>query len=553
MVRLSFALLLLPSLCSTKTLHAQEPVDRLAIERIRTEAQRHTRVMDYAYVLTETHGPRFTGTPSFLAAGEWAMETLVEMGLREVHAEPIDWGRGWAASHVSLHLVEPQATPLIAVAVPWSPATDGSLEAEALLVPLPEWENAAAYEAFFGTWRGKLTGRIVLAMDSISQSVQAHDELLPRRVTDEQLRAIIRRQETRLREQAAAADQADDGGDAPCADDSAPADADEIFSSAQFFAYQDSLHRFLREEGVAAILYGSAHRGGTVHLNGPMRLQPAWLRHDERVLPPPSVVVASEHYNRLLRLHLLGLPVRVRLELQTEFYRDPLSAFNVVAELPGSDKADELVMMGAHLDSWGLASGATDNAAGAAVVLEAMRILTALDLKPRRTIRLALWGGHEGEGLGSRSHVQRHFDAGYPQTWLEEDEQGKRHEPRPAFDHLSVYFNLDYLAGRIRGVFLQENEGARPIFEAWLAPFRADGADHLSGILAGGSDHMAFEDVGLPAFPFIQDGPDHPVHTHHSNMDVYDYLNEDDLKQSAMILASVAYHAAMREERIPRK
>jgi carboxypeptidase Q len=516
---------------------AQEPVDTAMVRRIRAEAQDRSQVMEYAFFLTDVYGPRLTGSPYFRTAGLWAMETLRGLGLANVHEEPIRWDRGWSAEYASVHLVRPQPGSVIAAAVPWSPATEGPVEAAPVLAPLPDWDAVAAYEAFFDTWRGRLKGRIVLATDTIPQGEQHYNELIPRRLTDEELEARIRQQE------AAAATPATE-----------PAPDPDAISGTEYFALQDRLNRFLRDEGVVAVLYGSGHHGGTVQLNaGPARLQAAWLRYTKHALPPPSAVVASEAYNRILRLHRRGLPVTLRVDLRTRFYEDPANAFNIIAELPGTDARGEVVMLGAHFDAWTLGTGATDDAAGCAVAMEAMRILKALGVRPRRTIRLALWGGHEGEGLGSRTYVQQHFDAGYPHTWLDEDEQGKRHQPRPDYERLSAYFNLDYLAGRIRGVFLQENEGARPIFEAWLEPFRDVGAAHLSGIVGGGSDHMAFEDVGLPGFPFIQDGSDAPVLTHHSNMDVYDYLDEADLKQSAMILAAVVYHAATRAERMPRK
>ena len=516
--------------------HAQVSVDQNIIDQIREEVATNSQVMDYAFVLSERFGPRLTGTPAFREAGDWADSVLTDLGLA-VHKESIDWGRGWTVERASLSILEPHASSLVVSAVPWSPATDGPAEGAALLLPLPGWETPALYRNFFDTWRGRLEGRIILATPAIPQDEAYHNELIPHRLTDDELTERIR-----LQEEAAAA-PSDDA-------ESSHYDPD-IFGSAEFFACQDSLYLFLKQEGVVAILYGSGGRGGTVHLNGSMRLQPVWLRHLQHELPPPSLVVAGEHYNRLIRLLEAGEQPRLQVDVAATFHDEP--AFNVVAEIRGKERPGELMMLGAHLDGWPLATAATDNAAGAAVVMEAMRILKTMDAPLRRTVRMVLWGGHEGEGLGSRAYVQRHFDAGYPTTWLEADEEGVTHEPRPAYDSLSAYFNLDYLAGRVRGVFLQENEAARPIFEAWLAPFAKEGAAHVSGITAGGSDHMAFEDVGLNGFPLIQDGPMHDVMTHHSNMDVYDYLDESDLRQSAMIVASVVYHAAMHPDLLPRK
>ncbi|HEX7069448.1 MAG TPA: M28 family peptidase [Rhodothermales bacterium] len=529
-------ILLLGLLAAPFRVHAQEPVDHAVIDRIREEERTNSRVMDYAFALSECFGPRMTGTPAFREAGEWADSVLTDLGF-SVHREPIDWGRGWTVERVSLSILHPQPSILLAHAVPWSPPTDGPVEGTPVLLPLPDWETPAVYRRFFDTWRGRLAGRILLATAEVPQGEAFHNELISRRLSEDELSERIR-----LQEEAAAA---------PSEEEESVEYDPETFGSAEFFAWQDSLYRFLKEEGVVAILYGSGGRGGTVHLNGSMRLQPAWLRHSNHELPPPSLVVAAEHYNRLLRLLEAGEELRLQVDVAATFHKEP--AFNLVAEIPGAERPGELVMLGAHLDGWPLATAATDNAAGVAVVMEAMRILRSLDLPLRRTVRMVLWGGHEGEGLGSRTYVQRHFDAGYPTTWLEADEEGVTHQPLAAYDSLSAYFNLDYLAGRVRGIFLQANEPTRPIFEAWLAPFEEEGAAHVSGIVGGGSDHMAFEDVGLNGFPFIQDGPMHDVMTHHSNMDVFDYLDESDLRQSAPIVASIVYHAAMRPELLPRK
>ncbi|HET6566933.1 MAG TPA: M20/M25/M40 family metallo-hydrolase [Rhodothermales bacterium] len=526
---------LLPSV-----VRAQAPIDTTVIHEIRVEAREHSRVMDYAFQLSDVLGPRLTGTPYYRRAGEWTIKQLEAMGLQNAHKEPVPWERGWSDVYTSVRMIAPQPGTMIAAAVPWSPGTDGAVEGEPILVSLPGWGTPADYETFFDTWRGKLDGRIILATDTVPSAEEEYVELLPRHLSDTALDSLIRQQERTAAEQAVQEQVEEYDPD--------------LLSSPDFFAYQDSLNQFLRDQGVLAILYGSANQGGTIQLQpGPMRLQPGWLRFTDHVLPPPSAIVASEQYNRILRLYRRGIPVRIGLDIRTTFYQDPGNAFNIIAEIPGTDKKDEIVMAGAHFDSWALGTGATDNAAGVAAIMEAMRILKAIGVEPRRTIRIAFWAGEEGGGFGSRAYVHEHFDAGYPLSWLEEDVYGREHEPLPGYDKLSAYYNLDYMAGGIRGIFLQGNEAARPIFQAWLAPFRNDGAYHVSGVTGGGSDHVSFDDVGLPGFPFIQDGPDFTVSTHHTNMDVYDYLSASDLKQSAMIMAAFLYETAMRDEMMPRK
>jgi Zn-dependent M28 family amino/carboxypeptidase len=300
---------------------------------------------------------------------------------------------------------------------------------------------------------------------------------------------------------------------------------------------QEKMMKLLREEGTAVLLEPSRGEHGTLFVGGggsrSMGSDPAL----------PSLVVAIEHYSRIARLLEKGLPVKLEINIQNRFYEDDSLGYNVVAEIPGTDKKlkDEVVMLGGHLDSWHAGTGATDNAAGCAVAMEAVRILKAIGVQPRRTIRIALWSGEEQGLLGSRGYAQKHFgDRGTMRL-------------KPEHEKFSAYFNLDNGTGKIRGVYLQGNDAVRPIFEAWLKPFHDLGANTLTIRNTGGTDHLSFDAVGLPGFQFIQDRIDYDTRTHHTNMDVYDHALDGDLIQASVIMASFVYHTAMRDEKLPRK
>jgi Zn-dependent M28 family amino/carboxypeptidase len=294
---------------------------------------------------------------------------------------------------------------------------------------------------------------------------------------------------------------------------------------------------FLLAEGAAAIITGSRGSMGTVFTSNGAPY--AWAA--KPVLP--GLEMSAEDVNRLTRLLQAGKNVRVEMEVRNAFLTADSTAYNVIAEIPGTDKnlADEVVMLGAHIDSWHAATGATDNAAGVAVMMEAVRILKALDLKPRRTIRIALWSGEEQGILGSRAYVKRHFAD--PVTM----------KLKPAHGRISAYFNLDNGAGKIRGIYLQGNDAVRPVFEAWMAPFKDLGASTVTIRNTGATDHVAFDAVGIPGFQFIQDPLEYGTRTHHTNMDTYDRISKSDLMQASVIVASFVYNTAMRHEMLPRK
>lgn len=521
--------------CLPLNVFAQEPVDTLMIQRIESEAKSNSQIMHYAFYLTDVFGPRLTGSPSFKAAGTWTLNTLREMGFDNSHLDTFNWGRSWSAKNFSVHLVQPQYAALIGSPIAWSSSTNGPVTGEPILAPLPDWDaTPAEYKTFYRDFKGKLRGKIIMANKPWPRDA---DRTWPR-LSDEELdRNLAKLDSAFLRK-----------------NNNHTVTQTQGVSEEQYRRLQSDLNMFLKEEGVVAILIQSLAYSGTVMTTGPLdaRMQAAWLRFPQYSLPPATAVLAAEHYRRILRLLDNKNRVEIRFDLSSVFHEDAGSAFNIVAELQGNSKKDEVVIIGAHFDSWTAATGATDNAAGCVVIMEAMRILKKLDIKPDRTIRMVLWGGHEGAGEGSNSYLRKHFITKYP---LEKADTipGLTFDYRPAYAKLSAYFNLDYGAGRIRGIYLQGNKAVRPIFQAWLEPFRNIGAAHTTLTNAGGSDHVKFDAIGLPGFQFVQDGRETNTPTHHSNMDEYDYLSKEDLQQSAIILASFAYHAANRKELLPRK
>jgi carboxypeptidase Q len=525
---------------------AEEPVDLATIHRIKSEAFAGSKVMDHLFWLTDANGPRLTGSPGLRSAQDWALRTLQGWGAANLHLEKWGtFGRGWSMSRFALSMVAPVYVPLQAVPKAWSGGTDGPVTAEVVLAPLfqpserGEMFDPSKVQAhvrkFTEEYKGKLRGKVVLLEEA--RDLELPKEMLSSRYDDAKLAALA----------VAPEPVAQPPVDWPVTRlPSDPKKRGEFLSAlplpvwADYFPRRNQAYNvlwaFLRAEGaVAALMTDWRGDGGLVFVEGVY----AW---DPKVaLPPPVIVLAPEPYNRLVRLTERKVPVKVEVDLQVKTYDDSLDGFNVVAEIPGGKKQDEVVMLGAHLDSWHAATGATDNAAGCAVVLEAFRILKALKLPMHRTVRLALWSGEEQVLLGSLGYVRAHF--GDPVSMALKPEHAK----------LAAYFNVDDGTGKIRGVYLQGNDMVRPIFEQWLAPFRDQGASTLTIRNIEGSDHLSFDAVGLPGFDFIQDTLDYYSRTHHSNLDTYDRLQAGDLMQASAILAAFVYQAAIRPERLPRK
>jgi hypothetical protein len=507
---------LLLALLTAAAAMAEDKADLAAIHRIKTEAFEHSKVMDHAFYLTDVYGPRLTGSPALKTAADWIVQQFNSWGL--VNANLEKWGpfgRGWSQVRFSAHLKEPQYAPLIGFSRPWSPGTHGPVAAQPVLAVIQS-------DADMDKFKGKLKGKIVFLEAARPLALQT--SALAKSYSETELTALIavRPPET--------APPAGRGGAGPRSATGQPLRGPALEQ------FRNRLNKFLTDEGaVVAVIPGARTDGGTVLAAG------AGSQDEKNTPPIPSVALTPEHYNRVLRLLERKIPVTLEFEIENKFHDDTKDSFNVIAELPGGDKKDEIVMLGAHLDSWTGGEGATDNAAGSAVAMEAIRILKATGLAPRRTVRIALWSGEEQGLLGSKAYVKEHFAE--IDTMKLKTEHAK----------LDAYFNLDNGTGKIRGVYLQGNDMARPVFDAWLAPFHDLGATALSIRNTSGTDHLSFDAAGLPAFQFIQDPVEYETRTHHTNMDVYDRLQRQDLMQAAAILASFVYHAAEREEMLPRK
>jgi carboxypeptidase Q len=478
---------------------ATEKPDLDAVYRIKDEGLQRSKVMELETYLTDVYGPRLTGSPNIKEAAEWAQKTMKDWGLANVRLEAFPFGRGWQNQRFVAHALTPRAYPIIAYPKAWTPGTKGPVTGEAVMAVITS-------EKDFDTFRGKLRGKFVLA--TAIRDVAPQFEAPAHRYTDAELADLARQP---------AAGRGRGRGNAP--------DAAFVRKRTQFWI----------DEGVAAVLDASRGDGGTLFV------QSGGSRNPSDPPSPPQVVLAVEHYGRIARTLDKQIPVTLQFDIENKFYDDDLNAFNIVGDLPGTDKADEVVMLGAHFDSWHTGTGATDNAAGSAVMMEAMRLLKTSGVKLRRTVRIGLWGGEEQGLLGSKAYIKEHY--GDPATMQLKPEHAK----------FAGYFNLDNGTGAIRGVYLQGNEAVAPIFQAWMEPFKNLGMTTLAIRNTGGTDHLSYDAVGLPGFQFIQDDVEYDSRTHHSNMDTYERVQANDMMRNAVIVASFVYNAANRDEKLPRK
>jgi hypothetical protein len=474
---------LLALLISANGSLAQERIDEAMFERIRDEGLNRSQVWEMYGYLVDVIGPRLTGTPAFRESADWARDKLMSWGLSSARLEPFDFGRGWTLEGFSIEMRKPRYMPLIGYPQAWSPSTRGEIVAGPVMLGDKSVEELAAFE-------GKLAGAIVLTRPISTRFIlddrQAPDPIPPRGFAPEE--------------------------------------------QPQQQSARRALSQLTRNEGVGVTLQPSRGAHGTMFVLG----------RDNGDDAAPSVVVADEHYNMIARLLERGIEVEIAVEVKSMFHEEDTNGYNVIAEIPGTDPIlkDEIVMVGGHLDSWHSSPGGTDNADANASILEAARILQTLGVRPRRTIRIALWGGEEEGLLGSRA-------------WVAENLEGD--ENQEARDNFSVYFNIDPGAGPVYGFFMEENNGVVPFFEACLRPF-ADLCDVGNTIEPiGSTDHVPFKQLGLPAFTAINDYVDYDVRTHHTNMDTYERIREADLRQCAVVTAALIYQAAMRDGMMPRK
>ncbi len=512
-------------LFSVSALWSQEKVDLETISRIRYEGFHNSKVMEYASGLMDSIGERLTGSPNMKRANEWTRDQFTAMGLSNSHLE--SWGpfgRGWANQYVNARMTSPDIVPLIVYSKAWTPGTNGVVTGKCIRVVIEDKKD-------FDKYRGKLAGMILIT-GSDTDVIKPVAEAPFKRLTDDDLAKI---------------------GEYQIPGERPPFRFADFLKRQQFMK---DLNQFFAEEKVLAVVDHSRGTagGGTVFVQSGGSYKPG------ETATIPQLTMASEHWTRISRLLQQKKEVTLELNVANTFYDDDPMQYDTIAEIPGTDKKDEVVMLGAHLDSWHAGTGATDNGAGTIVMMEAVRILKALDIKPRRTVRIGLWSGEEEGLLGSQGYVEQHFGS---RPHMEEPSMKDaptllRREAgpitvKPEQAKVSAYFNVDNGSGKIRGVYLQENEAVAPIFDAWMKPFKDLGMSTLTMRNTGGTDHLSFDAVGIPGFQFIQDPIEYETRTHHSNMDVYDRLQPDDLKQISVIVASFVYDAAMRDQMLPRK
>jgi carboxypeptidase Q len=513
-----------------------ESIDLNMYNAIREEGLEHSHVMDYAGGLADGIGPRLTGSPNMAKANAWTRDQLTSMGCVNAHLE--DWGEfgmGWQQLNTWVRMTEPDTAVFVAQATPWSPSSNGPVTAQAISVVINEESDLAKY-------KGKLAGKIVLLGEM--REVPVPDKPFFVRYTDKELRELA----------------------------SLPVGSGDAAYQARIDRYVKRLKLssmvlpFLSAEKIAGVIVPSRDGedgGGTgIIFDDNSAALGRTPYHRDTAVPFPVVVAQIESYGRAYRLLANHVPVSIEMEVEAKFSGDHEHGFDTVAEIPGTDPQlkDEVVMVGGHLDSWIAGTGATDNGAGSVVALEVMRILNALKVKPRRTIRIALWSGEEQGLFGSKGYVGLHFGS-FPLSTAPDQmampeflrKAGGPLTLKPEQKMVSAYFNVDNGTGRIRGIYTQGNAAVDGIFAQWMAPLKDLDVTTISNRNTGGTDHLSFDAVGIPGFQFIQDPMDYDTRTHHSSMDTFERLQAADLKQIAVVEAIFVYNAAMREQMIPRK
>ena len=501
---------------------AQEPVDLDMVNRIRDEGFNKSEVMDVLRYLTDNIGPRLTGTPAMLEANNWTKEKLTEWGLEDARLEGFEFGRGWTGDRAEVFMIAPRRTQLYALPLAWHPGTDGVIEGEVIHAPMRSRDD-------FEQWEGKLRDKIVFVSRLPSQQPSTGE-------------VFVRHDEEALGKIATFVP---------------PEEGREHAGFEGWIRYKSffyELEQFLAKEGAKAMVRRSPDKAMLIDAS-------SYLYKTEYPAKVPGIGLAYEHYARAVRLMEDGETVSLSIDVDATFYAEDTKSYSTLADIPGQGRRSGIVLAGAHLDSWFAGDGAVDNAAGVAVVMEAVRILKAIGVEPLRTIRVGLWGGEEQGFYGSQQYALDHLVTRpenrsprlkYMSTYERFYNQFPIRKKRE-FDRFSAYFNLDNGSGKIRGIYAERNSAIVPIFEAWLKPFHDLGAETVTLNSTDGTDHEVFDDIGLPGFQFIQDPLNYDTQLHHSQVDTFGHAYEEDLMQASVIMASFLYHAAMREENLPRK
>ncbi len=489
-----------------------EKADPIAVDQIIAEGMNNSKVMQHAFYLTDVSGPRLTNSPGYQRASEWAVKELKKWGISNARLESWgEFGKSWQLDKSYIAMTAPYYRPLIAYPKTWTKGTNGLQSADLMVISLVDSNKL---EQLAPQMKGKI---VMMGRDDVYKHTFKADAL---RYTEEDLAKMA-------------------AFEIKPVDTAAQRRQREGFSRRMSTFTIASKVRLLAEKfGAIALLTMSQGHDGTLFVQGPSA---RGAQNKDSADAFTEIVVSMEDYMSFTRLANAGIPVKLDVDIKTTISKQVLDAFNVIAEIPGTDPKlkDEVVMLGAHLDSWQSATGATDNAAGSAAMMEVMRIIKQLGLKPKRTIRLALWSGEEQGLYGSNGYVKKTF--------------GETNALTPAHDKFQCYFNIDNGTGKVRGIYAQGNAAASKIFGEWLTPFKAMGASTVTLENTGGTDHLSFDRIGLPGFQFIQDPIEYDTRTHHTNMDSYDHLIGDDLKQISTIVASFVYNAAMMDGKFPRK
>lgn len=520
--------------------------DKIVASKIRNEGIRNSQVSEILFHLSDVIGPRLTGSDQLKQANDWTAKKLASFGLRNVRVEPYEFGQGWNFTHSSVHLITPSSTPMLALPYAWTSGTDGPERGEAMIVTIDSEEDMETY-------RGKLTGK-VLFLDEARAPVPAHLNDVykewPYRFSDADLKRI--EQYDIDVEKAAAVDESPEHANLWQEDTAVPEEDREAY------LLEKAMQAFFVEEGALATVRISKYDMGLVTAGGEL------LRKGDPV-PVTGLNMAAEHYNRVIRLLEHDIPVTLEIDVRAELLPDG-PAHNTFADIPGTGKSKEIVMVGAHLDSWHAGTGASDNGAGVAITLEAVRILKALNIHPKRTVRVALWGGEEQDSLvhnnfylGSGAFADRYLGTRHEAAadQLKYPQHLRNREPglllKKSSRNITAYYNIDNGSGRIRGIWGQDNHAAAMLFEHWIAAFKDLGVATVTTRSTYGTDHLPFDLFGVPGFQFIQDPLEYGSHIHHSNMDLFDHASEADMKQAASVLAFFLYKTATMDEPIPRK